>query len=173
MPYQLQLPDGMTPERLCDEVSGAVWRSVPAPSGAAPFPGEGFPRVMAAVRRVMERRLYAHDTCDLHRSCLDASRPAAWNDRPRTVVGLEARRHLRLIHLKADDGLDGFADDLAGQVLLAVGPSDPGVVRDSVALTRVREALRTAIGPYLYEGDLCETDQLMRTAERAPVFRNA
>jgi len=167
MPYQLQLPDGVTPERLCDDVTNAAIHG----GMAAVLPPAIVQRVAIAVRQVLEARLYAHDTCDLHRSCLDAARPTAWNNSPQSAVGLEVRKRLRLIHLRAEDGLEGFAGEVADRVLAALQGS--GTVSPSVPPSRagILQAIRATLGPYLYEGDLCEIDQMMRAADRARVFR--
>lgn len=173
MPYQLQLPQDLTPEDLVTEVVRRAWSALAGGSIPADVRPELVNRMEAAVDRVLRHRLYAYDTCGLHRSCLDAARPGPWRARRPAGSGLAERHGVTLLHLAAPAGLDEFEEDLGSAILQAAGLGAERSGHYWLLRACVRDAIQAAIGPYLFVGDLCETSPHLREAQVIPVFGRA
>lgn len=165
MHYQLRFPEGTTPDHMADTLVLRTWEAVTEEPDRAQLDPAFRENLARSLKAALNARTYAFDTCGLFRSCLDASRPAAWNTSPGPAGD---RRRSVVAHLDAPDGLDALEAELIGVAIKAAGLWDLGESYRPRLRARLRQAVRGSLGGVLFESDLCELPQIMRVAEPAP-----
>jgi hypothetical protein len=164
--YQLRFPDAHTAHELAAALAERGARALEGEPGLTGPAGAIAARLLPILAAHLQERVYAFDTCGLYRSCLDSATPSAWNADPAPVPG--SWRTLTLAHLKAPDGLDAFARG-ATEAMAAAAGLDPAELAARPALAgRLAGAVRETVGPFLYESEICENEQILRAAEPAP-----
>lgn len=173
MHYQLQLPRRTGVIDLAQAAGWGVWRVI----AATPEVSSKAVGASGAVTRAVEARItarsYAYDTCGLYRSCLDAARPAEWNEHGSVPTALCDRHALTLMHLDLPAGLPGFEEELVQAAGAAAGIPVSVLRADRTLRRDMGQVVRRALGPYLFVGELCEVEQKLRAAGLAEAGREA
>ncbi len=168
--YQMRLPEELSLGDLAQKTAIA---------GAAALRAHGLAceeaPALAAVRHVFERHLGAFDTCGCSNVCDEQVSPSGWNLSPdsRLITTTPGERELvHRYHLRiARGGLDKLATSAARYLIHGAGHvSGEGTARAEEAAA---VAFRDALGPYIFDSELCRHNELCRMAEPVELWGHA
>lgn len=150
--YQMRLKpeDGL--EDLLKSLTQSVLRFLPACPGRKDISWKERSRLQDALKRVLERYVFAYGSCGNKRCCFEKTDPVTWNVGADFALGGVHKENLRILQLEVKKSLDEFREALELAIFKAIFQSWSGseVTKEDIRIG-VRGVIKETFGPHLFK----------------------
>ena len=157
--YQLRLRPQEGLEALLESLTQSVLRFLLACPGRKDISCKEKNRFQYALKRVLERYVFAYKSCGSKRCCFEKTNPVTWNVGADFISKGVCKENMRILQIEVKKNLDEFRGALELVAFKTILQSWPGseATKEDIHIG-VRGVIKETFGPHLFKrlDDHCE-----------------